>query len=368
MPPAARGRGRARGAAPMVYRRGRSASVASGGMPGGAPGTQLCGTCCKDVGDDAIGCDECEVWVHSTEMCSGLSLSMIQAIERYDGAGIKFVCTKCRLDFSVKRGGSPTSSTEMHLVELVKHLSQQLMGICSVVQQLKNEINLMRGQPESAQTNLTIPHPPDHAHVPSSQTASASGTLPVPGPPSSEYRKVVREELRELQEQQKRRSSLIIRGLGADSAGAAVRAFEEVSEFLLNQRVTLTDVVQIPSESDLFRGKVADDSTRRLILDRAKQLKDTTRFGSVFIRRDLTYKQRQEIKVRREAATQTSSLNRFTRPRPTHQDERAPILHRGDPEQHPDSGDRSQNLSNVQGAGETIPKQLQTPAGLQSNE
>ena len=134
MPPA-RGRGgaRAKATAPRGSR-GRSASVASVLSNPPQPDLQLCGTCCKDVGDDTIGCDECEVWVHNTVMCSGLSADMLQAINKYDGAGIKFVCTKCRLEFSVMRGGSPTSSTEMHLVELVKHLSQQLMGICSVVQ------------------------------------------------------------------------------------------------------------------------------------------------------------------------------------------------------------------------------------------
>ena len=30
---------------------------------------EACGTCEKDIGDDAIGCDECELWVHNTDMC-----------------------------------------------------------------------------------------------------------------------------------------------------------------------------------------------------------------------------------------------------------------------------------------------------------
>ena len=45
-------------------RRGRSASVAAD-----TPGTQLCSACSCDVGDDAIGCDECEAWVHGTVTC-----------------------------------------------------------------------------------------------------------------------------------------------------------------------------------------------------------------------------------------------------------------------------------------------------------
>ena len=121
---------------------------------------------------------------------------------------------------------------------------------------------------------------------------------------------MVREELRELQEQQKRRTSLVIRGLGAGSAADAVRAFETVSEHLIDQKVTLTDVVKIPSESDLYRAKVADDSVRKNILDRARQLKNSTRFGSVFIRRDLTFNQRAEFRARRAAAEAASGTDR----------------------------------------------------------
>lgn len=244
-------------------------------------------------------------------MCSGLTADMLEAIGKYNGTGIKFICTRCRLDFSVKRGGSPTSSTEMHLVELVKHLSQQVMGICSVVQQLKSELTSIRSQPEPVLTNQTILHPPGPVPI-SNHNLSHSGnaaTMPGSSPPSSEYRKVVREELRELQEQQKRRSSLVIRGLGASSASSAITAFEHVSEFLTNQKVTLTDVVRIPSESDLFRGKVTDDATRRLILEKAKMLKDTARFGSVFIRRDLTFKQRSDLKAKRDAASHSIISN-----------------------------------------------------------
>ena len=64
-------------------------------------------------------------------MCSGLTSGMIEAIGRYSGAGIKFVCMKCHLDYTVKRGCSPSSSTESHVVELIKYLSQQVKGTCS---------------------------------------------------------------------------------------------------------------------------------------------------------------------------------------------------------------------------------------------
>ena len=365
MPPS-RGRGRGRGAA--TGRRGRSASVADSDAPLNVPGTQLCGTCCKDVDKDAIGCDDCETWVHSTEMCSGLTTDMIKAIERYDGAGIRFVCTKCRLDFSTRRVGSPTSSTEMHLVELVKHLSQQLMGICSVVQQLKTEISQMRASPEPIQSSLVIPQlPPSSSVTPgANQTVPPPGTTPALGASStSEYRKVVREELRELQEQQKRRTSLVIRGLKARTADAAVLAFQQVSEFLTNQKVSLTDVVRISSETDLYRGKVADDDIRKLILDRAKQLKDSDHFGSVFIRRDLTYKQRSELRAKRASAeVNTNPTNPGTQlhgPPTRHHPAHPPTGH------HPRNGDGHQ-VAPVPRPSSLAPKETDVKQLAESNE
>ena len=311
--------GKARGGAKAKtgLRRGRSASTASSGTHHPSANVQLCGTCCMDVGDDSIGCDECEVWVHNTEMCSGLTTDMLEAIDRYSGAGIKFVCTKCRLDYTSKRGGSPTSSTESHLVELIKHLAQQVKGICNQVQELKQVIKDMSTQPKSVHPDPT-PDPPTPAPAPGPAPTRTYASVAVsdPGPPPHEYRKVVREELRELQEQQKRRTSLIIRGLGAGFAAEAVRIFESVSDHLINRKVILSDVVKIPSESDLYRGKVTDDDTRKLILDKAKHLRNSTRFDTVFIRRDLTYNQRAEMRARRAAAAETSTRAADTNPRP----------------------------------------------------
>ena len=48
-----------------------------------------------------------------------------------------------------------------------------------------------------------------------------------------------------------------------------------------------------------------DDELRKQLLDKAKQLKTSAQYSTVYIRRDLTYKQRQDLKAKREAATAT---------------------------------------------------------------
>ena len=66
----------------------------------------------------------------------------------------------------------------------------------------------------------------------------------------------------------------------------------------MGMRVELTDVRAIPSHPDLYRAKILNISDRKQLLDRAKNLRGT-RYDKVFIRRDLTYAQRAELRERR---------------------------------------------------------------------
>ena len=70
----------------------------------------LCGTCNVDLGNDPIGCDKCETWVCSTDMCSGLPQNVIDTIIQYDGSGIQFVCLKCRVSLTAAGGGTRASN------------------------------------------------------------------------------------------------------------------------------------------------------------------------------------------------------------------------------------------------------------------
>lgn len=280
-------------------RRGRSVTSSASNTP--IAKIQLCGTCDLDVGDSAIGCDECQTWVHDSEMCSGLPQDVIDAIARHNGEGIKFVCTKCRINCSTPRQSSPSGRTTPQVVELMAQLFQQLKGLCSSVQYL---LHISKTKPldppAGARQENTEP-------VPGANPCVRSAPTPVPvttqtsNTPDS-YRQIVREELRELEEQRKRRNSLVIRGLEAGNCEEAIQKFGMVSEYLIGHRVTLTDVVKIHGEPDLFRGKINNDEVRKSVLDIAKQLKNSEQFCSVFIRRDLTYNQRQLLKARQTAA------------------------------------------------------------------
>ena len=73
---------------PRSSRTSPTTSTADGsGMSSPSP-VARCGTCAQEVDDRCIGCDKCEVWVHGTEMCSGLPQNVIDAILEYSGEGI----------------------------------------------------------------------------------------------------------------------------------------------------------------------------------------------------------------------------------------------------------------------------------------
>ena len=170
-----------------------------------------------------------------------------------------------------------------------------MKGICVAISDLTARLDATLGQ------------------LSSNQSKSAATAVPPPPPPPTvdspdleHHRRQVREEVREVQEQAKRRQSVIIRGLGASSPSGADSSFTALSEKMFGTGVELTDVVAIPNHQDLYRAKILNEEHRRLILTRAKSLKGTE-YGQVYIRRDLTYKQRQEIRDRFAAANHNTA-------------------------------------------------------------
>ena len=135
----------------------------------------------------------------------------------------------------------------------------------------------------------------------------------------SQYRTVVRQEVRELQEREKRRFSLVIRGLSSNTPTGVVAEFEDVTSSVMGTKVTLTEAKKIPNNPDLWRAKILDPEQRKLVLDRAKHLRGT-QYDHIYIRRDLTFVQRMELKQRRESLAQTTG--RIIRP--SHHNSEAP--------------------------------------------
>ena len=251
------------------------AQVSSGS--GAAPNcdsNDLCGTCNTKTGLDAIGCDKCPKWFHPTPMCVGLPPPLILSIQEYGGSGINFECTECRAGNN--KGGGIGAGAFQQLFLTVRML-------CESVQALTAQVSSLHAQGNATGT-LSLP---------------ASGPASTAGSDSEQMRSLIREEAREMEERRKRKCSIIVRGVEADSVPTFKPAFDRVCNHLVGSVIPVTNVVCINKDRRLFRANILDDETRKNLLDNARSLRDS-QFSNVFINRDLTYKQRQELKARRD--------------------------------------------------------------------
>ena len=267
-------------------------------------GKQVCGTCSRDPGDNPIGCDECEVWVHGTEMCSGLPSHLIEAILSYGGEGIKFICMKCRLNTSAPDKGDGSDPTDKstqehsHLIGTIQQLFQQFQGMCNMIANLSDELKHLAQSMQPAVTRNAEEVPGSTPPQPSSsQTTSASPTLPTDQPA---LRSVIVEEVREMREREKRKQSIIIKGLNTGSTAEATRMFKDLSSLKFGCEITLSDVTPIKDHVGMFRARITSDEQRKHVLDQAKMLKGT-QFDGVYISRDLTRAQRTVLYEKRLA-------------------------------------------------------------------
>ena len=340
-----RGRGRGRGSgAPVVHdvaEAGKSnlkdtsteqnqASPADPGIE--SEETHKCGMCNLVLENNGIGCDRCSAWFHPSEMCLGLSRASIHLIvESEDSDALLYLCTACRLKpgtgaWTKSKGRHRTSSKteDDSQIQLINQLFQTVRGLCSEVANLSQKISSAlnnsqdmatsgRSEPLTAPSYSEVassPQPLARAHPapPSSQTAqlqTAHG--------ENQYRTMVRQEVREIQEREKRRHSIVIRGLSSSTSAGIVSEFSDMTTTMMGSQITLTEVVKIPNNPGLWRAKILNPENRKLVLDRAKHLKGS-QFDHVFVRRDLTYAQRMELRLRRENLAHESKAAEPARP------------------------------------------------------
>ena len=195
-------------------------------------GPHLCVTCQRDVAEDAsIACDSCERWIHTTEMCTGLPRKLLDALVEHDGSGINFLCTLCRI--SKQKGASSSSQSQgPMMVELIMQLFQQIQGICMNPQALTEQARASPGLTEAP------------GAAPSTQNQNP---VPPTPPASAEYRTAIREEVRELAERDKRKHSVIIKGLGASTPRDMTLKFKRLTSEVMDKTVEVTEVTAIPN-------------------------------------------------------------------------------------------------------------------------
>ena len=306
---------------PAATRSGRGGSVGGGGVPrgGGAPrgggvgrgggvaragGSQdvvvdsegltsssdnhgeTCGLCSVATGNDSIGCDKCPQWFHPTTMCTGLKLNTIICIQEEGGDAVRFVCSACRckgnLQLSSDTSSSPSSPMSdpamLQLFNIVKSVAES-------VAQMTQQVNHL--------VNISQKFSPSSSNSPSAVSQNSSQNIL--------SRENLYVEMREFEERQKRRDSVVVRGIRGGSDQEFSQAFGNVASSILDRRVMIdpSNVYCINRENCLYRVKISNRDTRSDILTNARSLANNPNYVSVYISRDLTYMQRQELRLRR---------------------------------------------------------------------
>ena len=345
----------------LVHPAGANDSLCGGGPGPWAPGSMMCGLVVK-YGQMGIQCDLCMNWFHA--QCQDVPKAAYNALDKYDT--VAFICMGCKrlpplqklhrstttdvavqtfstnsnicasaelsasiplVDCSVQTDTGPEVPTsplpytrDAHQGVLTE-LAEKVHGLEKTLRDhtaLLSHVLSAQGtaQTEDGTTLTSGSEKRSFAEVlkgsrgnvtqcssyPQAEGPSLPTHVPSQGPSASrDYRQAVREELLEQEERRKRKASLVIRGLHASSPADAVTKFAEITQFLVGERIELSDTCRIKNEADLIRGNVHDQRQRRLILDSARELKDS-RYSNVYIRRDLTFQQRENLKARRLAA------------------------------------------------------------------
>ena len=242
-------------------------------------GTPKCGTCLVVIGkDSSVRCDRCKFSVHASQKCSGLPPRAVKVIQEFGKAGVSYVCTGCRLSAEGHTNGNNAANNQ--LLEMVK-------GLTSTVQALQVQVDILSRVNRDTPAQPVAQNPPNRMLTNANQLAG-----------DSDFRKLMFNEMIEMRERDKRTKSVIIRGLG-DNVDSLPARFSDVVRHLFpdpNVSIRLQDIV--PIKADLVRAKITSDEDRKNLLQKSKQLKDSA-FASVFISRDLTLRQREEMRKRR---------------------------------------------------------------------
>ena len=129
-------------------------------------------------------------------MCSGLPQDVLDAILKHGGHGIKFSCMKCRLG-NPQGKGKRSSGADKEMKETLQQLFRQFGGMCAVLTDLSCLVKAL------TQGTGAVPQPT----APAQQSAP-----PAPSLPTAPDCTLIRDELREMREREKRRNSIIVFG------------------------------------------------------------------------------------------------------------------------------------------------------------
>ena len=252
-------------------------------------GEQQCAFCSGKIVDMAIACHSCGSCFHGVPGCVGVSVQTINCIMN-DKDAIKYFCCDCRLHQDSGRATLGDSS-------MTAAVSQMYKMVALLAKNVENLMNRMDSLPVAQ----GVHNNDDRKEVPQDVVRDLV-RKEIPRVTQEIKKEDIRSELRELDDQNRRKQSIILRGFRVQTVEMVKTKFSSVCKSLGLGTIVLSDVSAIPGVGGLFRAKVTNDSDRYKLLASAKNLRDHSEFNSIYIQKDLTFNQRRELIERRKAS------------------------------------------------------------------
>ena len=284
------------------------ASVHSGGSGVGA----RCSFCDRIIGGLSIGCFSCGCKFHADPACVGIDRGIIDCVCREGGNAVKYFCCRCRSGSGLVSGEGGGGRSDLlsafdQLLAAVGTISKRL----SEVSERLDEMSAVGGVfPAMGSAALSVEEVEKMIEE-RVAGAAAVGEGDRGGLSAEDVRniidervsssvngEVVRSELRELDDQKRRRKYVVLRGFGSNDAEVVEGMFNRICGVLNVGMIELSDMKCL-NANGLFRACVENDEKRYALLNAAKGLMHVDEFKSMYVQRDLTYRQRQELISRR---------------------------------------------------------------------
>ena len=228
----------------------------------------VCGFCLRSLSRVSIICSGCGKGFHPDTLCVGVEKEVVSVLLKDKVGAINYCCCECRMVPTKGQGAGDVTAGYAQLLRVVGCL-----------------VNQVRSLLDSR-----------------SDTESENGTaLNIPAKVSSDVnfsRDAIFTEVREVTERDKRKCSVILRGFNCESETAVREKFRSICQVLNVGHIELSDVRQIGNRR-LFRAKILNDDKRKELLLVAKKLKALKEYEKMYIQKDLTFRQRQELYERR---------------------------------------------------------------------
>ena len=215
-----------------------------------------CALCCSlIVGGRFVRCGDCDKVFHADSLCLGVGQSVIDVLLGENSCAVKYVCCGCRA------GGVKSDSSGNGNFDQVLNI---IGGLVSDMRKLTESVSKLQGGINS-----------DNVRVVDSSGSSEQN--------AGVDRNVVMLEVREMYEREKRKSSIILRGIGNVTVQQASGIFRDMCQYLGLGNTSLIDIVKVAPS--IYRGKILDNEVRFRLLAEARKLRNSQNLENSTFRR-----------------------------------------------------------------------------------